>query len=488
MMECAQSWIGAALPMLSKNEPLPNVKAAIRILRYIFAGATDTPEFQRQLVTPNVPKYSQAVIALAEKHDDPDVKLLALNTLTMLVPLHPTLHKALHGSLSALALRYLNGSAPTPLSSDLVKAASRLYAVLHYTGGRVGAAGQWRKSLDDTLTFTWNAFHSLRLTYEAGGLPASSGNDPLRNAALNLDRTRCGVIVLCELMRSTTPRPVQVPINSVFQLTVAMLSCTPDEQVTGPIDQSLRALEISAIPTIWSQGCDLLVSFAKCARYHLTPHVPRLLTILAYQLEQPLNPQSRLSFLLVIPVILFHTHPSHDGPALNRAVRAILPSLAQVLLERSDQLQAEVGDVKKSRKGKKRQRGYEGDELFKVGREVICQSGAEGEVVLAALDALQVLLRNSHLSPAVQSLSGRILLSMLLSLPQIPKTLLSPDATLHGKVLSKVQGLCIELGVGTTSTMNKSLGLVVRGLAVDGSDTVCILHESRIVRATDDPL
>ncbi|EPQ59105.1 hypothetical protein GLOTRDRAFT_16272, partial [Gloeophyllum trabeum ATCC 11539] len=69
------------------------------------------------------------------------------------------------------------------------------------------------------------------------------------------------------------------------------------------------------------------------------------------------------------------------------------------------------------------------------------------------------------LSPAVQSLSGRILLSMLLSLPQIPKGLLSPDLRMHERLLAKVQSLCVELGVGTTSTMSKSLGLVVKGLS-----------------------
>ncbi|KZT29266.1 hypothetical protein NEOLEDRAFT_1127941 [Neolentinus lepideus HHB14362 ss-1] len=485
MLECAQSWIGAALPILSKNEPLPNLKAAIRLLRYIFSGATDTPEFQRQLVTPNVPKYSQAVIALAEKHDDPDLKLLALNTLTMIVPLHPTLHKVLHASLSTLALHHLNGSAPTPISSDLVKASSRLYAVLHFTGGKVGAVGQWRKSLDNTLAFTWEAFHALRSTFPSGGRSGHTktvANDALGNVALNIDRLRCGITVLRELMKSTTPRPVQVPINSILQLTVTMLSCTQLEQTSGPVDQSLRAVEASAIPTIWSLGCHLLVSFAKCTRCHLTPHVPRLLLIIAYQLEQPQTPSSRLSFLLTIPALLSHTCPLHDGIVLNRTVRAILPSLAHILLERSA-AEADGGANKKSRKGKKRARGYEGDELFQVAREVICPGVVDGEVVLATLDASQVLLRNPHLFSAVQSISGRILLSMLLSLPQIPKNLLSPDSTLHGKVLSKVQDLCIELGMGTTSSMSKSLGLVVRRLTVDGSDAVLnsLEHNQRVV-------
>lgn len=39
-----------------------------------------------------------------------------------------------------------------------------------------------------------------------------------------------------------------------------------------------------------------------------------------------------------------------------------------------------------SKKGKKRVRGYEGDEVFKVGREKLCESALDGELVLASLD------------------------------------------------------------------------------------------------------
>jgi len=46
-----------------------------------------------------------------------------------------------------------------------VKSASKLYSVLHYTGGKVGAANMWRKAVDDTLFEAWNAFHGLRTTF-----------------------------------------------------------------------------------------------------------------------------------------------------------------------------------------------------------------------------------------------------------------------------------------------------------------------------------
>lgn len=47
----------------------------MRLLNHIFSTATDVPEFQRQLVIPNVPKFSLVLIALADKHGDRDVKV-----------------------------------------------------------------------------------------------------------------------------------------------------------------------------------------------------------------------------------------------------------------------------------------------------------------------------------------------------------------------------------------------------------------------------
>ena len=83
--------------------------------------------------------------------------------------LYPTLCRPLHGQLSNAALRSLNGSAPTPVPTELVEACSRLYAVLPLTGGRVNAPNLWRKSLDDTVAFAWGAFLQVRTTYADRG-------------------------------------------------------------------------------------------------------------------------------------------------------------------------------------------------------------------------------------------------------------------------------------------------------------------------------
>jgi hypothetical protein len=43
----------------------------------IFSAATDVPEFQRQVATPNVSKFTAALIPLAEKHIDTELKVSA---------------------------------------------------------------------------------------------------------------------------------------------------------------------------------------------------------------------------------------------------------------------------------------------------------------------------------------------------------------------------------------------------------------------------
>lgn len=85
------------------------------------------------------------------------------------MPLYPTLNRASHPALSALSLRFLNGSVPNPTSKNLLEAASQLYCVLPFTGGKVAAANLWRKAVDDTLTFGWGAFFALRTTFPEEG-------------------------------------------------------------------------------------------------------------------------------------------------------------------------------------------------------------------------------------------------------------------------------------------------------------------------------
>lgn len=142
-----------------------------------------------------------------------------MDTLTRLITIYPNIHRAPCAALSALSLRYLNGSAISPTNTKLLDAISRLYSVLHLIGGKVGAVNLWRKSMEETLSFGWEAFFSLRSTFPDEGTlyicgisvlnivsgqttrRQTSNEDPQIYIPLNLDRLRCTVAVLCNLMR-----------------------------------------------------------------------------------------------------------------------------------------------------------------------------------------------------------------------------------------------------------------------------------------------
>lgn len=145
-------------------------------------------EFQRQVILPNIVKFSQALIEIVGKYESEKLKVrpsliavrlpdcllvplevLCLETLSQLVSLFPSSHKQLHASLSALTLKYLNGSSPAPSPMKLVTASSKLYATLPCTGGKVGASNLWRKSVDETLEFTQEALSWLKADFQGVG-------------------------------------------------------------------------------------------------------------------------------------------------------------------------------------------------------------------------------------------------------------------------------------------------------------------------------
>ncbi|KIK44256.1 hypothetical protein CY34DRAFT_802866 [Suillus luteus UH-Slu-Lm8-n1] len=477
MTEFAQSWAGLALSILTKPEPLPLLNASIRYLRHVLSAAIDVPELQRQLATPTVPKFSQALVSIVEKAADYELKALALGALKDMVILYPSLNRASSSSITAMCHQILNGSAPQRTNNLLLHNTARLYAVLHYTGGKVGAANLWKKSVDETLQCLWAALMGLRTTFPANNNnnnnnnPPSSGpayDDPVLNIALNLDRLQCSAAALRSLLRTTIQRPVQVPIGRIMEFCLFLLSCTAKEEKEGHVDAAVRALEVAIVPELLSSACDLLCCLAKTVQHRLTPYVSRLVVMITYHLEQKHRPERHCALLQCIQVLLSNSLPPSSELSSTRLVKNILLSLMPLLPTQSDAYSGETGSGQ-SKKGRKRRRDYESDEVFKLSKDVICSSIAEGNAILCALDALQVAMRGAEMQSAIRSLACRAMLSSSLSLTAMPRSSLSQDVHLHSLVHAKVNRMCLELARGTTSAMSRSLSLVLRSTVTEGN-------------------
>ncbi|KAK0231019.1 rRNA processing/ribosome biogenesis-domain-containing protein [Armillaria fumosa] len=471
MIEHAQQWLTIALRVLSRKEAKPVLKAAVNLCRIIFCSAMDVSEFQRQVCLPNVTKFTQTIIALCDGEPDVEFKVLLLNTLARIIPLYPNAHRSSHSVLSSLCLQYLNGSAPLPTSMVLLRSSSRLYAVLPATGGKVGASNLWKKTVEEALTFGWAAFSNLRTSFSEG--PVSRSEDAHIAVPLNLDRLRCFVVIIDDLLGTGTQRSVQVPIGSLHKFAIALLTSTTADRGpnNGHTDISTRSLEASIVPALWKLGCEFIASLATHLRHHLTSHLNGLTSCLSSHLEQKIVGPHRLPFLKVLHSILVHCLPLHSEVSCNRLTKAVLSSITAILPSQSDFDQStDTVQTGRSKKGKKRARAYEGDELLKVSRNILFPLSDDGEAILVACDVLAILLRNPGLSPTTHSLSVRILLSILFFLPQRPPLSLSSDPTLHSKLLQKIQALVTESGCGTTNAASKSLGLVLRAVDLSTID------------------
>ncbi|KAK0242537.1 rRNA processing/ribosome biogenesis-domain-containing protein [Armillaria nabsnona] len=485
MIEHAQQWLTIALRVLSRKETTPVLKASVNLCRIIFCSAMDVSEFQRQVCLPNVTKFTQTIIALCDGEPDVEFKILLLNTLARIIPLYPNAHRSSHSALSGLCLQYLNGSTPLPTPMALLRSSSRLYAVLPATGGKVGASNLWKKTVEETLTFGWTAFSSLRSSFSEGLCPASQNEDPHVAIPLNLDRLRCFFVIIDDLLGTGTQRSVQVPIGSLHKFAIALLSSTTADRGpnNGHIDISVRSLEASVVPTLWKLGCEFVASLATHLRHHLTSHLNGLTSCLSSHLEQKIAGSQRLPFLKALHSILVHCLPFHSEVSCNRLTKAVLASITIILPSQSDFDQStDTVQIGRSKKGKKRARAYEGDELLKVSRNILFPLSDDGKAVLVACDVLAILLRNPGLSPTTHSLSVRVLLSILFFLPQRSPLSLSSDPTLHPKLLQKIQALVTESGCGTTNTASKSLGLVLRAVDLstidDNVDTHFVFQSS----------
>lgn len=85
---------------------------------------------------------------------------------------------------------------------------------------------------------------------------------------------------------------------------------------------------------------------------------------------------------------------------------------------------------------------------------------------------LQHILTSPSLSPALLSVSSRLLLSLLLTLPQYPAPMISTDLTLQGRITERVVRLCEEtiLADANNPWLQRGLGIFSRVLAGGSGD------------------
>ncbi|KAG8860532.1 hypothetical protein FRB96_003786 [Tulasnella sp. 330] len=489
MMEHAQTWVTNVLPMLSRTEPVPIYKASTYLLFCIFSSAVQITEFQRQVSLPNISKFASSLLALSDRSTEPDLTILVVNTLSALVVLYPTQLRPVQAAMYKLSLRFLAGSYPSTTSPQVASSSAKLQATLHLTGGKTGGSVLWKKTLDGTLASAQQAVTVLRTTFGEDGVSETHGldlptfpEDRMIAIPMALDRLRCMTMTLKELLRVSATRPVIIPMGAFVGLISMLLRGAPDQKEDLPyFDPAQRLLQLALVPETFALGCDLLMSLSECVGRHLTPYTSQMITTLTYHLAHSSGANqapTRTNILRTIPPLLHHTRPFHGPLSASRLTKAILPSLTRLLPDAPTSSSNEVngesaatGSSSKG-KGKKRSRGYDGDEVFRASKPAAHLNVQQSEEVLTALDAVDALLVSGFLSPAILSLVHKTLLSLLLWLPQRTQESLSPDLGFHGRMLKKLSTMCVDLACdGTSGWASRSIGTVISSV-VGGSSAI----------------
>ena len=129
------------------------------------------------------------------------------------------------------------------------------------------------------------------------------------------------------------------------------------------------------LPIIWS---------ANVARTFLRPCISNLQTYRSISIQT-------FPFLRIIIAACAHSRVMSNTILASRLVRAVIPYLTKRIMPQSETKNAEAteGDGSSKRKGKKRARGYEGDEVFKTNPVVLLGSPDEERVVMLSIEGFR---------------------------------------------------------------------------------------------------
>jgi hypothetical protein len=109
----------------------------------------------------------------------------------------------------------------------------------------------------------------------------------------------------------------------------------------------------------------------------------------------------QIPFLEAVHSLLVYCHPTHLPTLSSRLIKILLSDLTLILPSQTD-IQNSITQANgsgKGKKGKKKARTYEGDELFRASSDVACPTVDDAKALLAACDGEVRYIHHSDCSP-----------------------------------------------------------------------------------------
>ncbi|KAF2434877.1 hypothetical protein EJ08DRAFT_436999 [Tothia fuscella] len=182
-------WIRGLTGILRKPDPSSTKHMVIITLTRMFLLTRDHQTLLRELTTPSLPPYITACLNLMEKNTQPSLVEPVLESLSHLIPRHPTIFRSFITRIRALALRILSKDPFNAWHADsytpplhLRTLAQKILVQLHQCAQKSGSAEEWNLAVRAIVASThasvdqifraisedWESVAGVRSTLEVG--------------------------------------------------------------------------------------------------------------------------------------------------------------------------------------------------------------------------------------------------------------------------------------------------------------------------------
>ncbi|SAL95775.1 hypothetical protein [Absidia glauca] len=217
-----RSWTGQLLGLVAKQESTIVHKAAIETLSYLFSYTSNKPELLREITTPNLPRFNQALLSVCKS----DTLLpVALSALEVNLIRFPSQSRHITDQCLRWCLSSLDGR--ETVTKETVKVACQCLAALHHVNGKLNSSDQWK---DNMLHLVGSVHLSLNRLFDTideevvlSDLPppypmVDSSPDPMVAFPLLVRRVKAFTTAIITCLGSSTPSVVSVPIIQLIDL------------------------------------------------------------------------------------------------------------------------------------------------------------------------------------------------------------------------------------------------------------------------------
>ncbi|KAG0744240.1 hypothetical protein G6F57_001104 [Rhizopus arrhizus] len=264
----AKTWCAQLLAFIAKNEADMIHKETLETLQFIFTYTHDKPELHREVATPNMQRFNQLLLQLAQK------EILLPSVLSALAANNahfPSNSKHIAEQTLQLCLSCLDGS--RDLDEKTVLEANKCMASLYRTGGKSVMADLWR---DHLLRLVGSVHQCLNRLFDTVDEETIDTELPSGYPFLSVDRDyieafpvlmkRIELVQGCisTFLTSSTCVPVRIPVVQLVDLVCRIYNVFEGSLMRDYKDKGEFVSLMMCLPTLHYSTSKMLSSLLYC--------------------------------------------------------------------------------------------------------------------------------------------------------------------------------------------------------------------------------